>query len=152
QLASIARALGADGAQPPPQNAGFLRPNAILAIVLLTNEDDCSGPPGTPLFNPTSSQLNSMYGPTENFQCNEWGHLCSLNGGPFMQPSRFAPSNSPTDTVTYTPPMATASNCQSFENSPVLTSVGSIAAGIKRLKAFPQSQILVAALTGLNEG
>jgi hypothetical protein len=152
QLASIARALGADGAAPPAQNAGFLRPNAILGIVLLTNEDDCSGPPNDPLFEPTSSQLASMYGPTENFQCNEWGHLCSLNGGAPMQPSRYAPNNLPTDSVTYTLPMAVTSNCVSFEGSPVLTSVGSIADGIKRLKAFPQSQILVTAITGLNEG
>jgi hypothetical protein len=159
QLASVARALGADGAQPPPENAGFLRPDAYLGIVLLTNEDDCSGPPNDPLFEPTSSQLMSMYGPTANFQCNEWGHLCSLNGGPAMQPSRYAPNNLPTDTVTYTHPMAgtpgavdAASNCQSFENSPVLTPVGSIADGIKGLKGDPANQILVAALTGLNEG
>src|ERR1022692_462187 len=39
QLASVARALGADGSPPPSVNAGFLRPDAELAIVLLTNED-----------------------------------------------------------------------------------------------------------------
>jgi hypothetical protein len=153
QLASIARALGADGALPPPENSGFLRPDAYLGIVLLTNEDDCSGPAGDALFNPTSSQLNSMYGPTENFQCNEWGHLCTPpGGGTPVQPSRFAPNNLATDTVVYTPPMAAMSNCQSFEQSPVLTSVGSIADGIKHLKTDPTNQILVAALTGLNEG
>jgi hypothetical protein len=61
QLASVARALGADGSPPPPQNAGFLRPDAVLAIVLVSNEDDCSAPPGSPLYNPTSSTLASMY-------------------------------------------------------------------------------------------
>ncbi len=51
QLASIDRALGADGQGPAPaQNAGFLRDDAILAIVLLTNEDDCSAPPNTRLY------------------------------------------------------------------------------------------------------
>ena len=45
QLASIDRALGADGLGPPPStNAGFLRPDAYLGIVMLTNEDDCSAP------------------------------------------------------------------------------------------------------------
>jgi hypothetical protein len=48
--------------------------------------------------------------------------------------------------------MAAMGNCVSFEDSPVLTSVGSIAEGIKRLKAFPNGQILVTAITGLNEG
>jgi hypothetical protein len=157
QLASIARALGADGAAPPTQNAGFLRPNAILAIVLLTNEDDCSAPPGSTLFTPTSSQLGSMYGPTENFQCNEWGHKCLVpaglpNAGTMAPPSRYAPTNSVTDRVVYTPPMAATSNCVSREDSPVLTPVGTVATGIKRLKAFPNSQILVTAITGLNEG
>jgi hypothetical protein len=157
QLASIARALGADGAAAPPQNAGFLRPNAILAIVLLTNEDDCSAPPGSPLFSPTSAQLSSKYGPTSNFQCNEFGHKCLVpaglpNAGTMQPPSRYAPNNSANDTVVYTAPMAATSNCVSYEDSPVLTPVGQVAAGIKRLKAFPQSQILVTAITGLNEG
>ena len=157
QLASVARALGADGKAPPTQNAGFLRPNAILAIVLLTNEDDCSAPTGSPLFNPTSSQLASTYGPTSNFQCNEFGHKCLVpaglpNAGTMQPPSRYAPNNSANDTVVYTAPMAATSNCVSYEDSPVLTPVGQVAAGIKRLKAFPQSQILVTAITGLNEG
>jgi hypothetical protein len=153
QLGAVARALGADGASPPPQNAGFLRPDALLAIVLVTREDDCSGPPNDPLFEPTSSQLNSMFGPTQNFQCNEWGHLCvPPGGGPPAQPSRFAPNNLTTDQVIYTPPMAATSNCQSFENSPVLSPVGALADGIKSLKADPDNTILVTGLVGLNEG
>ena len=42
QFAAILRALGADGSAPPAENQGFLRPDAYLAIVMLTNEDDCS--------------------------------------------------------------------------------------------------------------
>ena len=42
QFAAITRALGADGQPPPPENQGFLRPDAYLAIVMITNEDDCS--------------------------------------------------------------------------------------------------------------
>jgi hypothetical protein len=153
QLGSVARALGADGAPPPLENAGFVRPDALLAIILLTDYDDCTGPPGSQLFNPTSSTLNSMYGPTELFQCNEWGHLCvPPGGGAPVQPSRFAPTGSVNDVVVYTPPMAATSNCQSFEDSQVLTSVGSIADGIKALKADPANQIVVSALVGLTEG
>src|SRR4051812_47460822 len=33
-----------------PENAGFLRDDALLAVVWLTNEDDCSAPPDTDLF------------------------------------------------------------------------------------------------------
>jgi hypothetical protein len=153
QLGSVARALGADGAPAPAENAGFLRPYALLAIVFLTDDDDCTGPPDSPLFDPTSTTLSSTYGPTEGFLCNEWGHLCvPPGGGAPAQPSRFAPNNLPTDTVTYTPPMATMSNCQSFEQSPVLTAVGTIADGIKALKADPANQIVVSALVGLTEG
>ena len=42
QFASITRALGVDGlGAAPAENAGFLRPDAFLAIVMITNEDDC---------------------------------------------------------------------------------------------------------------
>ena len=153
QLGSIARALGADGAAPPSQNVGFLRPDALLAIVMLTDADDCSAPPGSPLFDPISGTLNSMYGPTQHFLCNEWGHLCvPPGGGAPVQPSRFAPTGSVTDTVVYTPAMATVSNCQSFEQSPVMTAVGALADGIKALKADPANQILITALVGMTEG
>src|SRR5262249_13480780 len=69
QLASVSRALGADSfdaqgnPQPPPENAGFLRKNAFLAIVIITNEDDCSAPPDSDLFNPSSCTVNDPLGP-----------------------------------------------------------------------------------------
>ena len=61
QLASVARALGAealgaDGLPAPAENAGFLRSDALLAIILVTNEDDCSAQAGVPLFD-TSANL-----------------------------------------------------------------------------------------------
>ena len=61
QLGSIARALGADGSPAPTQNAGFLRPGADLAIVILSNADDCS-------------ELSTA-------------HLYSLNGGRTTRPT-----------------------------------------------------------------
>ena len=48
------------GQSPPLENAGFLRRNATLAIVLITNEDDCSAPPDSALFD-SSSQLVSGF-------------------------------------------------------------------------------------------
>ena len=55
QFAAVPRALGADGRPAPAENQGFLRPDAYLAIVLVTNEDDCSASPGVPLYD-TGSQ------------------------------------------------------------------------------------------------
>ena len=62
QLASVVRALGADGSAPPPQNAGFLRPDAYLAIVMLTNEDDCSAPVNSALYDTALSRTSRLAG------------------------------------------------------------------------------------------
>ena len=147
QLASVARALGADGAPAPAPNQGFLRDDADLGIVLLTNEDDCSAPPGTPLFTQISNDINSTYGPLENFLCNEWGHVClDPTDNTYKPPARHAPNDLVTDTVTYSA-AGGPNNCKSREDSPVMTPVGRIAEGIKALKQ-DGSQIFVATLAG----
>ena len=78
QLASISRALGADGSPAPASNAGFLRPDAQLAIIVLSNEDDCSAPVNTPLYSLNGYQQNisNPLGPIANYRCNQFGHLC----------------------------------------------------------------------------
>jgi hypothetical protein len=76
QLASVARALGADGAPAPAPNANFLRVDALLQIILLTNEDDCSAPPDSDLFDSSSSMVSDPLGPLQSYRCNEFGHLC----------------------------------------------------------------------------
>jgi hypothetical protein len=76
QIASGATALGFRGTVPAT-NVGFLRPDAFLAVVFITNEDDCSAPPDTPLFDIASgTTLASPFGPLGSFRCNEFGHLC----------------------------------------------------------------------------
>jgi hypothetical protein len=57
-------------------NAGFLRPDAALAIVLLTDEDDCSAPANTTLFDPTQTTLGSELGPLSSYRCFQFGSLC----------------------------------------------------------------------------
>ena len=138
QFAAITRALGADGkGSPPAENAGFLRPDAYLAIIMLTNEDDCSAADGVPLFDTSQNlTLGSQLGPPSNFRCNEFGHICDL--GP---PSRNAPNGVVTDTKTY-------QNCVSAENAGLLKTVGDAAAQIKALKADPSGQIFVASIQG----
>lgn len=57
-------------------NAGFLRPDAALALVLLTDEDDCSAPANSTLFDPTQTTLDSELGPLTSYRCFQFGNLC----------------------------------------------------------------------------
>ncbi|HEY2749150.1 MAG TPA: hypothetical protein VGL86_31240 [Polyangia bacterium] len=75
QLESPYRALHDNIAQ----NTGFLRSDAILAVVFVTDEDDCSASDTTDLFANTT-QANSMYGVLQSFRCTQFGIQC--NGMP----------------------------------------------------------------------
>ncbi|MDX2022441.1 MAG: hypothetical protein SF187_19550 [Deltaproteobacteria bacterium] len=55
-----------------PNNAGFVRNDARLTLVLLTDEDDCSGPPDSPLF--ASDEYPGTGG---SLRCSIEGHLCN---------------------------------------------------------------------------
>jgi hypothetical protein len=135
-FAAITRALGVDGRPAPLENQGFLRPDAYLAIVLITNEDDCSAHPGVALYDVVNnSNLASPLGPPSNFRCNEFGHLC---GG--ARPNRHAPNNSTADTVSY-------ADCTSNDADEFLLSVRETADRLKALKA-DDGQVMVAAIAG----
>jgi hypothetical protein len=136
-LAAVMRALGADGRPMPAENQGFLRQSALLFIVFLTDEDDCSVPPGSALFDTISNQtLASPLGPPANFRCNEHGHLC--NGA---KPPRLAPTGNVNDVVTL-------DGCASAEGAGMLTPLATLRAQVRSLKPFPDEQILVAAIAG----
>lgn len=66
-LAALRRAI--DGSQP--HNAGFLRDDAALVIVIVMDEDDCSVV-NPALFDPDDSSL----GPLSSFRCFEYGVTC----------------------------------------------------------------------------
>jgi len=137
QFAAITRALGADGFTAPAENAGFLRPDALLMIVLITNEDDCSAAPGIPLYDTTANlDLASQLGPPANFRCNEFGHMC---GG--MHPGRFAPNNNDVNA------MVSYADCVSNDTEGYLLSAHDTANRIRALKA-DDGQIMIAAITG----
>ena len=80
QFKSTLRALQ-KAAQTPdqdPDNGGFLRKDAILAVVMVTNEDDCSVADDSLLLTPA---VNKAADPTGlgalwSYRCNEFGHLC----------------------------------------------------------------------------
>ncbi len=136
QFASILRALGADGRAAPQENQGFLRADAYLAIIMITDEDDCSATPNVPLFDTGSNtNLMSQLGPPANFRCNEFGHVC--DGG---HPSRYAPNNDMAAMVSYT-------SCASNDAEGYLLGAADTANRIKALKADP-SQIIVASIQG----
>jgi len=137
QFAAITRALGADGQAAPLENQGFLRPDAYLAIVMITNEDDCSVPAGVPMFDTSANlTLASVLGPPSNFRCNEFGHLCDG-----AAPGRLAPGGDVSATQAY-------NNCVSAEGSGYLLTVADTAARIRALKPDPDSQIIVAGISG----
>jgi hypothetical protein len=148
QFASITRALGVDGLGAAPQeNQDFLRKDAYLVIVMITNEDDCSASPGNgpngriPLFDSTAnSDMASALGPPANFRCNEFGHLCDDGTGKLVHPNRNAPNLDVAATVTY-------SSCQSNDQEGYLLGVADTANRIKKLKDSPD-QVIVAAITG----
>jgi hypothetical protein len=52
-------------------NPGFLRSNALLAILFLTDEDDCSAK-NTTLFDPSST----VYGQLASYRCTQYGLVC----------------------------------------------------------------------------
>ncbi|HEY6475025.1 MAG TPA: hypothetical protein VI456_00500 [Polyangia bacterium] len=145
QLASIDRALGADGSEPPSANAGFLRSDAYLGIVILTNEDDCSAPANTQLFSLTvggSNQQNiaNALGPITNYRCNQYGHLCKDPSGNLIMPPLNPPNGATTLDLT---------GCESNDTSSgLLTPVAQFVNDIKALKPDPDNQIVVAAVSG----
>ncbi|MFL5306633.1 MAG: vWA domain-containing protein [Polyangia bacterium] len=148
QLASIDHALGGDGAAPG-SNANFLRPEAYLGIVILTNEDDCSAPANTQLFSLNGGQQGTAnpLGPIANYRCNQFGHLCKDPNGNMVSPPRDAPagmSGTPQETFT-----DCVSNDSGNPQQQTLTPVSTFVNDIKRLKPQDPSgnSILVAAIT-----
>jgi hypothetical protein len=129
QFGSVLRALGADGrGGAPAENANFLRPGALLGVVLITNEDDCSAPIGSDVFDSTSKYVSDPLGPQTSYRCNFVGHLCdgqkpprASSGGPYQ-------------------------SCVSAEDG-VLLKVSDVVTGLKGLKADP-TKVLVAAISG----
>lgn len=78
QLRSIAYALSKARDPMDPDNGGFLRSDARLAIIMLTNEDDCSVADDSLLLDPAvnSAADRTGLGALQSYRCNEFGHLC----------------------------------------------------------------------------
>ncbi len=81
QLNAIARALERAKDPNDPVNGGFLRNDAFLGVIIVTDEDDCSMPPDS-LIGDTSggTDIMSELGPLTSFRCNEFGVTCDGDG------------------------------------------------------------------------
>jgi len=119
-LESMQRAL--DGSNP--SNAGFLRDDAMLAIVFITDEDDCSVK-DTAMFDDTNDP-NSTLGARTSFRCFEFGVTCDVANARSLGPREV---------------------CKPREDSPYMTNVNSYISFVKSLKPY-NSMIMVAAIVG----
>jgi hypothetical protein len=80
QLLSLYFAL--DG-KTNPENAGFLRDDAYLGVIMLSDEDDCSGAPTADFFG------GIVPGQSGSLRCSLLGHTCNgqaVPGMPFTAP------------------------------------------------------------------
>jgi hypothetical protein len=147
-LAALARALGADGAPPPAENAGFLRPGAYLGIVFISSQDDCSAQAGSSIFSlsdPSANDLADPSGPLTHYRCNHAGHLCVDSTGRPVSPPIQPPAEA--TSVDGAPTLA-LSNCQSNEGDGALTAVSTFVLQIKSLKDDPDNRIAVSGIVG----
>jgi hypothetical protein len=109
-----------------PANAGFIRPNAYLALIFIQDEDDCSIARATLLGSDTTT-----LGPLQSFRCNRFGHVCAQGGQTSDQMNQTGPKG----------------GCTSNENSQYLTKIGDYVSFFKSLKSDP-SNVIVAGIAG----
>jgi hypothetical protein len=84
QLQSLRVALSADYPDRPsdpaniinPEDIGFVRPNAYLGIVLVTDEDDCSADPDDIINDGMFLETQQIPTETASLRCAARGHLC----------------------------------------------------------------------------
>lgn len=108
-----------------PANAGFLRDDALLAVIIISDEDDCTA--ADPRIYDNNPSLIGQLGPFADFRCFEWGWECdqgTMSRGP----------------GTYT-------NCKPRNNSPYLAHPNDLVDQIKSLKANPKD-IIVSTIIG----
>lgn len=106
-------------------NAGFVRPEAALAVMFITDEDDCS------LANPDLLAPGLELGPQQSFRCTRYGITCAVEGA------------TPDDMNVIGP----KSDCRPSTTSPYLTDVAGYVSFLKQLKPDP-SKLVVAGIMG----
>ncbi len=123
-LESMKRAL--DGSHP--ENDGFLRPGAFLAVVFIADEDDCSAHDSA-IFDDRSStdDVGSALG-GRSLRCTEWGVTC--DGGTIARgPGEYA-------------------SCEPRRDSPYIQDPAYYAEFLRGLKPQDPGLVLIAGLFG----
>jgi hypothetical protein len=108
-----------------PDNKGFLRENAFLALVIISDEDDCSADIKSDLF----TDDNTFQGTTASFRCAQVGHLCNGMSPPVGEFS------------------ADLTTCEPNENGRLIK-VQEIVDSIRLVKPRPDQQIVVSGIFG----
>jgi hypothetical protein len=136
QLQSLRTALAASdpSSDIAPGNRGFLRREAVLGIVFLSNEDDCSAEVDATLYQqPIEGQGGSL-------RCALLGHIC--NGRPVAARQDFRE------------PLASCApyRPQASERTSRLVDVQEFVDSVKALKSGAEDRIVVAAIVGWDAG
>jgi hypothetical protein len=108
-------------------NGGFLRPDAYLAVIILSDEDDCSMA-HTSLLTTDTSQL----GPLQSFRCTRYGVVCGQGGATPDEMNQ----------------VGTKSGCTSNESGQYLTDTQRYVDFLKGLKPDDPTKVIVAAIGG----
>ncbi len=132
QLQSLRAALAASDPSSTisPQNRNFLRRDAFLGVVILSDEDDCSGDPEAAFYQePVPGQAGSL-------RCALLGHVC---GGQPVTPSKDFRS--------------TVGMCRPYERQPNektsrLINVKDFVDFIKAVKGGNEDKIIVSSIVG----
>jgi hypothetical protein len=109
-------------------NAGFLRSDAYLAIVILADEDDCSME-HTTLLTSDTTQL----GPLQSFRCTRYGITCDQGGTDQNAMNQVGPKGM----------------CHSNESGEYLTKIADYATFFKGLKPDDSTKVIVGAIVGV---
>ena len=109
-------------------NAGFLRPEAYLAVIFLADEDDCSME-HTTLLTTDTTQL----GPLQSFRCTRYGITCDTGGADQNAMNQIGPKGA----------------CHSTENSQYATKISDYVTFFKGLKPDDTSRVIMAAIAGV---
>ncbi|HWO18211.1 MAG TPA: hypothetical protein VNO30_05525 [Kofleriaceae bacterium] len=109
----------------PFTNPDFIRPNALLSVVFLTNDDDCSMARGA-MLDPNNAAL----GPLSTFRCVEQGVICDGDADPRSPGVR--------------------TNCRPREGSQFMVDVSEYTKFLQQYKADPRD-VTVSAVVGARD-
>ena len=149
QLASISRALGADGSPAPARTPASCAPTPSWPSSFSATRTTAPRRRTPTLYSLNGGQQNisNPLGPIANYRCNQFGHLCvdpaavgvDLPHGAAAQPTGRRAGDPLAPTLDL-------ADCESNDSHGMLTSVSSFVSGIRALKADPDNQIVVGAI------